>query len=84
MVDADLKDFFGLADHARLLELLNQRVADGRVLKLLESFMKVGYSANQQIHQTERGVPQGGVISPLLSNVLLTPFDRRGAARGTA
>jgi len=82
VVDADLKDFFGSADHDKLMELLNQRVADGRVLNLLESFMKVGYSQDKQIHQTERGVPQGGVISPLISNVLLTPFDREMRRKG--
>lgn len=82
VVDADLKDFFGSADHDRLMELLNQRVADGRVLRLLESFMKVGYLEDKRIHQTERGVPQGGVISPLLSNVLLTPFDREMRRKG--
>ncbi len=82
VVDADLKDFFGSADHDKLMELLNQRVSDGRVLNLLESFMKVGYSQDKQIHHTERGVPQGGVISPLISNVLLTPFDREMRRNG--
>jgi RNA-directed DNA polymerase len=71
VVDADLKDFFGSADHDKLMEMLNQRVADGRVLGLLESIMKVGYSEDKQIHPSERGVPQGGVISPLMSNILL-------------
>jgi RNA-directed DNA polymerase len=64
VVDADLKDFFGSADHDKLMEMLNQRVADGRVLRLLESMMKVGYSDGKQIHPSERGVPQGGVMTP--------------------
>ena len=76
VVDADLKDFFGSANHGKIMQLLNQRVSDGRVLCLIESMMKVGYSHDKQIHQTKKGVPQGGVISPLLSNILLTPFDR--------
>jgi len=62
--------------------MLNQRIADGRVLSLLESMMKVGYSEDKQVHQSERGVPQGGVISPLLSNILLTPFDREMRRKG--
>lgn len=82
VVDADLKDFFGSADHAKLMELLNQRIADGRVLSLLESIMTVGYSEDKQVHQSERGVPQGGVVSPLLSNILLTPFDREMRCKG--
>jgi group II intron reverse transcriptase/maturase len=82
VVDADLKDFFGSADHGKLLELLNQRIADGRVLSLLESMMKAGYLEGKEIHPTERGVPQGGVISPLLSNILLTPFDREMRRKG--
>ena len=82
VVDADLRDFFGSADHEKIMALLNQRVADGRVLGLLESMMKVGYSDGKQVHQTSRGVPQGGVVSPLISNILLTPFDREMRRKG--
>ena len=82
IVDADLRDFFGSAVHEKLMVLLNQRVADGRVLALLGSIMKVGYLADGKVHQTQRGVPQGGVISPLISNVLLTPFDREMRRKG--
>ena len=65
VVDADLKDFFGSADHEKLLVLLNQQVADGRVLALLESIMKVGYLEDGKVHQTQRGVPQGGLCKAL-------------------
>ena len=82
VVDADLKDFFGSAVHDKLMILLNQRVADGRVLALLESIMKAGYLEGGAKHPTPRGVPQGGVISPLISNVLLTPFDREMRRKG--
>ena len=82
VVDADLRDFFGSADHEKLLVLLNQQVADGRVLTLLESIMKVGYVEDGKMYQSQRGVPQGGVISPLISNVLLTPFDREMCRKG--
>jgi len=82
VVDADLSDFFGSACHQKLMTLLNQRVADGRVLKLIESIFKAGYVAEGKRLATEQGVPQGGVISPLTSNVLLTPFDREMRRKG--
>lgn len=82
VLDADLRDFFGSADHAKVLELLNQRVSDGRVLRLVESMMKADTSEGEKLSRNERGVPQGGVISPLLSNILLTPFDREMRRRG--
>lgn len=76
IVDADLKDFFTTVDHGKLMELLNQRVSDGRVLGLVESILKAGVQGKGGLRPTEQGTPQGGVISPLLSNILLTPFDR--------
>jgi RNA-directed DNA polymerase len=76
IVDADLKDFFGSVDHEKLLELVAQRVADGRVLRLIEAMLKAGSFGAGRLFPTERGTPQGGVVSPLLSNILLTPFDR--------
>ena len=75
IVDADLKDFFGSVDHKKLMTLVNQRVADGRVLRLIEGILKAGCYQQGKRTPTERGTPQGGVISPLLSNILLTPFD---------
>lgn len=75
IVDADLKDFFGTVDHEKLMLLVSQRIADGRVLSLIESILKAGCYAEGGRLPTEEGTPQGGVVSPLLSNVLLTPFD---------
>ena len=82
VVDADLKDFFGSVDHDRLLALVNRRVSDGRVLGLLRQILTAGVVANGQLLPTEQGIPQGGAISPLLSNILLTPFDREMRSRG--
>ena len=82
IVDADLEDFFGSVDHEKLLTLLAQRVSDGRVLCLVRSMLKAGCCADGRRLPTEQGAPQGGVISPLLSNVLLTPFDREMRHRG--
>jgi RNA-directed DNA polymerase len=82
IVDADLRDFFGSVDHAKLLTLVAQLVADSRVLRLIEAIMKAGSYGEGRLFPTEQGTPQGGVISPLLSNILLTPFDREMRRKG--
>ena len=75
IVDADLKDYFGSVDHEKLMTLVAQRVADGRVLTLIERMLTAGYMEQGHLFPTPQGTPQGGVVSPLLSNILLTPFD---------
>ncbi|MGH8538822.1 MAG: reverse transcriptase domain-containing protein [Gammaproteobacteria bacterium] len=82
IVDADLKDFFGSVDHEKLLMLVAQCVADGRVLRLIEAMLKAGSYGKGRLFPTERGTPQDGVVSPLLSNILLTPFDWEMRRRG--
>src|ERR1700674_2905130 len=82
IVDADLRDFFGSVDHEKLLTLVAQRVADSRVLRLIKAMLKAGSYGKGQLFPTERGTPQGGVVSPTLSNILLTPFDREMRLRG--
>ncbi len=82
VVDADLKNFFGTVDHDKLITLVAQRVSDGRVLRLIRSMLEAGCMADGVYQPTTEGTPQGGVVSPLLSNVLLTPFDREMRARG--
>ena len=82
IVDADLKDFFGSVEHEKLLTLVAQRIADSRVLRLIEAMLKAGSYGKGRLFPTERGTPQGGVVSPLLSNILLTPFDREMRRKG--
>jgi group II intron reverse transcriptase/maturase len=82
IVDADLKDFFGSVDHEKLLTLVAQRVADGRVLRLLRAMLTAGAYERGRFFPSERGTAQGGVVSPTLSNILLTPFDREMRRRG--
>jgi RNA-directed DNA polymerase len=82
IVDADLKDYFGSVQHDKLLALVAQCVADGRVLRLIEAMLKAGSCAGGHYTPSEQGTPQGGVVSPLLSNILLTPFDREMRERG--
>jgi len=82
IVDADLKDYFGSVDHEKLMTLVGKQIADGRVLKLIQQMLKAGYEEKGQRFETPRGTPQGGVISPLLSNILLTPFDKEMRHQG--
>ena len=82
IVDADLKDFFGSVDHEKLLTLIGKQVADSRVLKLIQRMLEAGYEERGKKYATPSGTPQGGVISPLMSNILLTPFDKEMRRQG--
>lgn len=64
IVDADLKDFFGSVDHAKLLTLVAQRVADGRVLRLIEAMLKAGSYGQGRLFPTERGTRKAGLFRP--------------------
>jgi RNA-directed DNA polymerase len=78
VVDADLKSYFDTIPHERLMALIKERVADGRVLAVVERFLRAGVLERAKGWQpTERGTPQGGVISPLLANLYLDPFDHQ-------
>ena len=70
IVDADLRDFFGSVDHGKLLTLVAQRVADGRVLRLIEAMLKAGSYGRGRLFPSERGTPQGGEITPLTQKVI--------------
>ncbi len=65
IVDGDLKDFFGSVDHEKLLTLVGRQVADGRVLRLIKAMLKAGSYGQGQLFPSERGTPQGGVVTPL-------------------
>jgi RNA-directed DNA polymerase len=82
VVDADLKSYFDTIPHDRLMSRLRERIADGRVLGLIESFLKAGIMDGLKEWEPEEGAPQGAVLSPLLSNIYLNPLDRQLAARG--
>jgi RNA-directed DNA polymerase len=70
IVDADLRDFFGSVDHEKLLPLVAQQVADGRVLRLIKAMLKAGSCGQGQFFPSERGTPQGGVLTPLTQKVI--------------
>jgi RNA-directed DNA polymerase len=76
VVDADLKSYFDTIPKDRLLRRIEERLADGRVLALLRSYLDQGVLEELTLHEpTERGTPQGAVISPLLANIYLDPLD---------
>ena len=76
IVDADLKSYFDTIPKDRLMCRVEERIADGRVLALLRSYLDQGVLEELTLHEpTERGTPQGAVISPLLANLYLDPLD---------
>ena len=75
VIDADIKDYFGSISHDKLLLLVEQRITDRKVLKLIKGWLKAGVLEAGQYSESKLGAPQGGVISPLLSNIYLNYFD---------
>jgi RNA-directed DNA polymerase len=84
VVDADLKSYFDTIPHGRLMNRLRERIADGRILQLIESFLTAGIWDGLKEWEPEAGAPQGAVLSPLLSNIYLNPLDHQMAAQGYA
>jgi group II intron reverse transcriptase/maturase len=82
VVDLDLEKFFDKVNHDKLMYLLSEKIADKRVLKLIRLYLASGIMINGVVTQTEEGTPQGGPLSPLLSNVMLDELDKELEQRG--
>jgi RNA-directed DNA polymerase len=84
VVDVDVEKFFDRVNHDLLMEKLSQKIADGRVLQLIRRYLEAGMMAEGISSPRTEGTPQGGPLSPLLSNILLTELDRELERRGHA
>lgn len=71
VVDADLRDYFGSVEHEKLIDMVAEKVSDGRVLSLIRQMLKAGCMEEGKYLPSPKGTPQGGVISPMLANVYL-------------
>jgi RNA-directed DNA polymerase len=81
-VDLDLEKFFDRVSHDKLIARIATRVSDQRMLKLIRAFLKAGVMENGLVSPVDEGTPQGGPLSPLLSNIVLDEFDRELERRG--
>lgn len=82
VVDIDLEKFFDRVNHDKLMHLVSMRVADKRVLKLIRRFLESGIMEKGVFSESREGTPQGGPLSPLLSNIMLDELDKELERRG--
>lgn len=82
IVDADIKGFFDNIPHKLIMAEVASEIADGNILQLIERFLKSGVMEEGQLRPTTKGTPQGGVISPLLANIVLNRLDHELDKRG--
>lgn len=75
-VEGDIKGFFDNINHDVLINILKERIADERFIRLVRKFLKAGYIEKWQYHNTYSGTPQGGIISPILANIYLDKLDK--------
>ena len=81
-VDLDLSKFFDRVNHSKLVEVLSRTIKDGRVISLIHKYLNAGVQTITNYEPTKQGVPQGGPLSPLLSNIMLNELDKELESRG--
>jgi len=81
-VDMDLEKFFDTVNQSKLIEVLSRTVKDGRVVSLIHKYLNAGVVVRNKFEETSMGVPQGGPLSPLLSNIMLNELDKELKRRG--
>ena len=82
VVDIDMAKFFDTVNHDRLMARMKQQISDKRILRLVNAYLKAGVMVNGVVIETAEGTPQGGPLSPLLSNIVLDELDRELEKRG--
>lgn len=82
VVDLDLERFFDTVSHSKLMEILSRTIKDGRVLSLIHKYLRSGVMNKGMFEMSEEGTPQGGPLSPLLSNIMLNELDKELEQRG--
>jgi group II intron reverse transcriptase/maturase len=82
VVDMDLEKYFDTVNQNKLIEVLSRTIKDGRVISLIHKFLRAGVVVRHKFEETEVGVPQGGPLSPLLSNIMLNELDKELERRG--
>lgn len=76
-IEGDIKGCFDNINHKRLIEIINTKIKDARLMQLIWKFLKAGYMENWKFNQTHSGTPQGGIISPILANIYLNELDKK-------
>jgi RNA-directed DNA polymerase len=82
VVDMDLEKYFDTVNQSKLIEVLSRTIKDGRVISLIHKYLRAGVVVKHKLEETEIGVPQGGNLSPILSNIMLNELDKELESRG--
>ena len=82
VVDLDLERFFDTVNHSRLIEILSRTIKDGKVVSLIHKYLRSGIMNHGMFEMSKEGTPQGGPLSPLLSNIMLNELDKELTQRG--
>jgi len=82
VVEVDIEKFFDTVDQEKLIDFVAEEIADGRVLRLIQSLLRSGVMEDMKVKYQVTGTPQGGVVSPLLANIYLHPYDEKMSKEG--